>query len=877
VRPALLKSPILLTAFAAQFWCVQPMQADEGVSRELARERARIISNVRYRLDLTLKSRAARMPGHETIEFDLSNVSDPLVLDFRDLDDKGAVINGSAHDLRVNGRPAELTQSDGHILIPGARLRAGQNKIELDFDSPIAEANRAVTRYTDNQDGGEYIYTLFVPMDASLAFPCFDQPDLKARFELALTAPAEWAVISNTSPEADTAAGPVHTARFEETNPISTYLFAFAAGPFQMLATDPGAVPLKLFVRRSMLARAREEWPQVAETTRKGMDRMAAFFAQPFPFPKYDQVLIPGFAYGGMEHAGATFLNEDVVIFKSAPTINDRNRRSETVLHELAHQWFGDLVTMRWFDDLWLKEGFAQYMAFHTQAELEPPDPVWKRFYQTIKPAAYRIDGTHGTTPIYQQIPNLKDAKSAYGAIVYQKAPSLLRLLAFNLGEDQFREGIRIFLKEHTWANAEWNDLIGAFSRASGTDLKPWARAWVEQRGMPRVEIRWACDGKRQISSFEISQTDALAEGHVWPLRTQILLAYKGGRTERVMATLEGASAPVQDAVGKACPDYVFGNDEDHSYGRFLLDARSQAAIVEDVPRITNAFRRALLWGALWDSVRESRMAPLEYSELGLRALPSERDVELTVSILGRMRAAFTDYLSDSQRATIAGRFEDLLIRGIEEAPATDLRITYFRSLVSIATSKHAMDVLKDLLAGRMTIREVPLKQQDRWNVLTALLAHGDSSASELLAAETGRDKTEDGRKYAYVAGAGVGTRESKQKYFGDYLARTGVREDWVSASLPMFNYWSQTDLTLPYLKPALEALPQMKRERKIFFVLNWLADFVGGQISEGALKTVDEFLAAGRADPDLRLKILEVRDELERTVRIRARFSRQP
>ncbi len=184
---------------------------------------------------------------------------------------------------------------------------------------------------------------------------------------------------------------------------------------------------------------------------------MTTFFAQPFPFPKYDEVLIPGFPYGGMEHAGATFFNEDSILFRTVPTVNDYNRRNETVLHELAHQWFGDLVTMRWFDDLWLKEGFAQYMAYHTMAEMEPPVQVWKRFYQSIKPLAYGIDSTQGTTPIYQQISNLKDAKSAYGAIVYQKAPSLLRVLAFNIGEDHFREGVRLFLREHAYANAEWS------------------------------------------------------------------------------------------------------------------------------------------------------------------------------------------------------------------------------------------------------------------------------------------------------------------------------------------------------------------------------------------------------------------------------------
>ncbi len=836
---------------------------DEGVSRELARERARVVSNVRYQISVGLGAHAARMPGHVAIEFDLAKVPDPLVLDFRG--------DGAAHGLRVNGSAEEVRKSHGHILISGKDLRQGHNRIELDFDSGIAEANRAVTRYVDTTDGSEYLYTLFVPMDASLAFPCFDQPDLKARFTLIVGAPSDWAVVSNTPILVHNIVGGFGSILFEETKPISTYLFAFAAGPFQVLEH----AGLKLYVRKSMVARAKEEWPTVADLTRKGMERMTSFFAQPFPFPKYDQVLIPGFPYGGMEHAGATFFNEDVVLFRTVPTVSDTNRRAETVLHELAHQWFGDLVTMRWFDDLWLKEGFAQYMAYHTMAELAPPAQVWKRFYQSIKPLAYGIDATHGTTPIYQQIANLKDAKSAYGAIVYQKAPSLLRVLAFDIGEEHFREGVRAFLREHAYANAEWGDLIAAFSRASGTDLHPWAKAWVEQRGMPQVEIDWSCDASQRISSFQIRQKDALGEGHLWPLRTQVLLGYPGGRFERVAATLDGVQAAVPGAIGKPCPAYVFGNDEDHAYGLFLLDAKSQAAIIAELPGVTDPFLRALLWGALWDSVRDLRMPPVDYLELGLRLLPFENDTELVTSIVGRMRTAFTDYLSDAQRDGIARRFERLLIRELVGAPTADLRITYFRGLIGVGTTARARGVLHDLLAGRMTIPGVPLKQRDRWNIIAALIAGGDPSGAELLAVEGKRDASDDGRKYAFVSGAGFARVENKKKYFTEYLAASGVKEDWITASLAQFNYWSQAELTASYVKPALEALPQLKRERKIFFVVNWLDSFIGNQHSPAALGVVDGFLRENHADPDLRLKILEVRDELDRTVRIRARADR--
>lgn len=805
-----------------------------GVSRELARERAGRISKVRYHLSIELKKKAATLPGHIVIEFELASAG-PVVLDYRD---------GQAAAMTVNGAPETIQQRNGHIGVPGIHLRKGLNRIEMDFASGIAEANRAITRYNDSTDGSEYLYTLFVPMDADQAFPCFDQPDLKARFTLDAKAPDDWIVVSNTTGK---------DGHFEETRPISTYLFAFAAGPFEQLAGPENATAMRLFVRKSMLPRARDEWPGVAADTRDGMARMSDYFAQPFPFPKYDQVLIPGFPYGGMEHAGATFLNEDTVLFRSVPTVSDRKRRAITVLHELAHQWFGDLVTMRWFDDLWLKEGFAQYIAYHTQAEMEPAGPVWKRFYETIKPAAYQIDGTHGTTPIFQQIANLKDAKSAYGAIVYQKAPSLLRLLNFNLGEEHFRDGLRIYLKEHAYANAEWSDLIGAFSRASGINLSTWAVAWVRQRGMPQIEAEWTCAADR-VSSFRLSQRDVLGENQRWPVSTQILLVYEAGEPLHLAAG---------SVIGKPCPRYVFPNDEDHSYGRFLLDARSQAAVLEDLAKTKDPFLRSLLWGALWDGMRESRLEPSAYAELALRLLPGETDPELAGSILSRLRTVFTAYLPDAKRAAVAGRLEDLMIRGLHDAPAADQRISYFRSLVAVATSGRAKGVLKDLFAGRLEIPGVPLRGRDRWSIVSTLTSLGDTSLA-------GPADDPDARKYAFVAGAGVGTVENKQEYFRQYLDGPGLQEDWVTASLSQFNHWSQTELTLPFLKPALDALPQMKREKKIFFVLNWLGSFVESQQSEAALKIVDSFLTARQADPDLKLKILEVRDELARTVRLR-------
>jgi len=848
----------------------------EGITRELALKRAAQISDLRYRMSLEIAPGAARLKGREEVSLRLAGATDQIVLDFRDLDQSGKILEGAIGGVAVNGNAVgDLRQANGHILIPGRHFKAGENSITLSFESGIAPAGRPFTRYLDRDDGSEYLYTLFVPMDASLAFPCFDQPDLKARFTLDLTAPDGWTAISNTEAEKTAPAerAGFHRTYFRETRPISTYLFAFAAGPFREVPATGAPVPMRLFARQSKIGRAQEEAPEITRLTRDGMRHLAEFFDHPFPFPKYDLVLIPGFAYGGMEHAGASFFREESLLFRTIPTASDKLGRAALLLHELAHQWFGDLVTMRWFDDLWLKEGFADYMSYETLATLYPPNDIRKRFYQSHKPAAYAIDVTKGTTPIYQEVSNLKDAKSAYGAIVYSKAPGLLRQLSFVLGEKGFRDGVRLFLKEHAYANAEWGDLIRACERASGQSLGRWAAAWVRQRGMPQVEVDWGCDGQGQIDRFTIKQRDVLGEGGSWPIKTQLLLAYDQAPPVLLTTQLEGEQTTVREALGQKCPSYVFGNYQDYGYGRFLLDERSRQAVSARLGEVADPFLRTMLWGALWDAVREAEKAPIDFIALALKLLPTETDEELTQSLLGRVTTAFQRYLSLTQQTALAPQIEALCSDRMINAKELGLRITYFRAFRAIAMTPAARRQLKSLLAGQTTVPGVELKPLDRWRMITALLQHRDEDSEALLAAERKRDVSDDGRKYAYVAEAARADAETKQRYFDDYLHNRAVPEDWVEQSLGSFNAWNQSALTLPYLEPALKALPQVKRERKIFFVLAWLNAFIGGQQSSEALAQVREFLQGSRLEKDLELKVLEVIDELERTTRIRSKF----
>jgi aminopeptidase N len=843
-------------------------QVPDGIPRDLARQRAQQIKDVHYELAYNLRPKATSIVGHEVLRF-VQNPDDrgilPEWLDFRE---------GSISILTINGHVAPPIIQNGHIELPARFLKLGENVVDIDFIAPVAPAGKAITRFEDKDDGNEYLYTLFVPMDADMAFPCFDQPDLKGAFKLTITAPLDWTVISNSVGQEVMKQGDdafaIHRIEFAETKPISTYLFAFAAGPFQKIHDTPGLPGL--YVRKSKVQKAEAEASDVQQVTADGIKYLSDYFAQPFPFPKYDLVMIPGFAYGGMEHAGATFLREESILFRTAPTHSDRLNRDILLLHELTHQWFGDLVTMRWFDDLWLKEGFAQYMAYHALDSLKPQDDIWKRFYQVIKPAAYGIDSTLGTTPIYQDIPNLKDAKSAYGAIVYSKAPGVIKQLAFVVGEEPFRDGLRLYLKEHAYANAEWSDLVRALESTSKKPLGPWADAWIKRRGMPQVDVEWSCDNKGHISHFALKQHDVLNEGGIWPI-AMALSTNVGGEGVTSKVELDSARMEIPQIIGSSCFLYVFANESDYAYGRFLLDDKSRKAVTESLGPEYLIFERTLLWGSLWDSVREAEMSPREYINLALKDLPAEKDESLAQSIIGHTITALHRYVSPAVRAQLAPKMEALATDQMLHSSSQDMRITWFRALRGVAESAKARDQLKDMLSGKLTVPGVELRPLDRWNIVESLIALHDPKAETILAEEEKRDPSGDGKKYAYMAEAARPDAKTKKQYFDEYLHNAARPEDWIELSLGSFNYWNQSELTAPYLGPALDALPQVKHDRKIFFMLAWLNAFIGGQQSPEAQKQVHDFLQTAQLDRDLKLKILEVVDELDRTVKIRGKY----
>ena len=836
-----------------------------GISRELAVQRAATVSGVRYDLwlDLTQRDSAA---GIVRMDFTRARGAGDLVVDFR---------GQRLGEVRVNRDPVrDFEWKNGHLRIPAHHLAGGHNVLEARFTTRIAPAGAAIIRFDDRSDNSTYLYTLLVPSDANLLFPCFDQPDLKARFRWRLSAPAGWRVLANARPESRDSGAAVANWTFAETEPIPTYLAAFAAGPWATWESAPaGARPITLYARASR--RDEVDADSVIRANRDAAAWLERWFGVPFPFSKLDAMLAPAFPFGGMEHVGEIFYNENSFIWREPPTFTQRLGRDATIYHEVSHQWFGDLVTMRWFDDLWLKEGFSTYMAARIQDELRPESEAWKTFYLRNKPLAYGVDVTSGTTPVWQELANLDLAKSNYGPIVYNKAPSVIKQLAFLVGDSAFRAGLHLFLTRHAYANATWQDLLGAVQQSSGTSLESFGRQYILRPGMPRVDTRLSLDGG-SVRRLTLSQRPARSfpgdPGGWWPMRVRVRLGYHDRPDAVLTAQFDGDSAVVEGAAGLPAPDYVWPNDGDFGYGLFFPDERSAAWIAEHVGEARDGLLRAMLWGALWDLVRDTRLPPARFTEIALRELPRERDEQLASLILDRAATALTRYASDADAERLQPAWERLLAARAQDASlGYGMRKESLDALIGTARTAEGRAILREYLAGTRAFDGGPVKQPTRWGIVQRLLALGEADAPALLAAEARRDSTPEAGRRAFVAGAAAPDAAAKQQYFSRYLDDPALNEEWVTASLGAFNDAGQTRLTLRYLRPSLDRLTWIRDNRRIFFLPSWINAFVRGQQSAEAVAVVDRLLAESPdLPPDIRRKVLQARDELERTVVIR-------
>ena len=501
-----------------------PVSVEPGVPESLAQERAGRVSGVRYHLSFTVPAeRTAHIAGRAVIDFELTDTSAPLALDFEPNQ------SGALRSVAANNTPQAAALERGHIVLPPAALRRGRNRVTIEFDAGDAPLNR-------NDD---FLYTIFVPARAHEAFPCFDQPDLKARWTLDLDVPEGWTSLANGAATTRRTRDGRTRLTFSETEPISTYLFAFATGRFSVEEAVRNGRTFRALHRETDAAKVARNRDAIFDLHAAALAWMETYTGIAYPFGKFDVLLVPSFQFGGMEHPGAIFYNAGGLMLDESATQNQYLERASTIAHETAHMWFGDLVTMRWFTDVWMKEVFANFMAAKIVNPSFPGINHELRFLHAHYPAAYDVDRTAGTNAIRQPLDNLKNAGTLYGAIIYQKAPIVMRQLEMMLGEGPFREGLRTYLRAHTFANATWADLIAVLDAQTAEDLAAWSRAWVEERGRPIVTTELRLTGN-DIASLAFATTDPYqSRGLTWTEQMQVALGYSD-RVDLLPVRLQG-------------------------------------------------------------------------------------------------------------------------------------------------------------------------------------------------------------------------------------------------------------------------------------------------------------------------------------------------
>ncbi len=826
-----------------------------GVALDLATRRAAIVSGVRYELSLSIpEALADPLTGTTTIRFALSDTSAPLVLDFE-------TSREHVKSVEANGKPAVFAYSNGHIVIPAASLVRGDNMVRIAFNAGDASLNR----------NADFLYTLFVPARARLALPVFDQPDLKGRWTVTLEHPAAWQSAANGAEIDRQTAGTRTTVRFAETQPLPTYLVAFIAGDFKVESAERSGRTFRMFHRETDAAKVARNRDAIFDLHARALEFLERYTAIPYPFGKFDFVAIPAFQFGGMEHAGKILYNASGLLLDESATQNQMLGRASVISHETAHMWFGDLVTMRWFNDVWMKEVFANFMAAKIVNPSFPAVNHELRFLLSNYPAAYEVDRTAGANPIRQVLDNLNEAGSMYGAIIYQKAPVVMRHLEALLGEDNFRDGLRDYLKRHAFANATWSDLITVLDARTPIDLQEWSRVWVDQPGRPTIQTELTVKDGR-ITKLSFRQRDPRGRNLIWPQQLRIAM---GNPTGRPMLTVDvkGATTDVPQAAGLPAPRYVLPSAAGWAYGNFVLDRGSLEYLATSLPEIDDPLTRGSAWVTLWDALLEGQVAPSAFLDLTLRALPRESDEQMTSRILGYASNTWWRFLSTAERETRAARFESLLREGLAQAGTPSQKAAWFGTLRSVAITPATVGWLQQVWTQKERVAGLPLAEADYTALALELAVRQVDGWRDVLQTQLGRIENPDRKgRFQFVMPALSADAAERDRWFASLKeAGNRRREPWVLEGLNYLHHPLRAEASRQHVQASLDLLWDIQKTGDIFFPKRWLDATLGGHSSKEVADTVRAFLKNLPPNYPERLRNITVQsaDELYRAADI--------
>jgi aminopeptidase N len=842
--------PILVTAFVAicgLFASTRLSNADQepGTSLALARLRSAQISNLSYQIRFSIpRSSNEPIRGSEQISFDLIDSLRPVILDFQ---------GEKPQSFSVNSRELDVAVVRGHIEIPAAALRTRHNSIQVSFVAGEPGFHRR----------GDFLYTLFVPDNASKSFPCFDQPDLKARFELTLQIPSDWEAVSQGRLISESQDGDKKSLQFTLTQPTSTYLFAFAAGKFATAVRTINGRRMTMFHRESDVAKVSRNIDAIFQLHVNALNWMESYTGIPYPYEKFDFVVLPAFPFSGMEHPGSIFYSDKSLFLDESATQSDFLARARTISHETAHTWFGDLVTMRWFDDVWLKEVFANFMADKIVGPQFPSVNHALSFFLAHYPSAYAIDRTRGSNPIRQNLDNLGHASELYGDIIYHKAPIAMRQLEAIVGAETFQQRLRIYLQSFEFANATWSDLIRILGGAEPDALlASWDDAWIETSGRPT--IRTAINGNRIV----IASDGPGGSDRVWP---QTLLINAGSSERSVQASLlmrRDGVVSYQLPPGFE-PDYVLTDARDPGYALFLVDDRTIEFLIGHLEDIRDENLRAVAWVDLWESTVERRVAPKDFVNIAIRALPLEVQ-ELTIDhVLRNLRSAYWALLSDPERYEVHAQLEEMLWRAANTQMATpSQRASYFKAYLALFSSEQAWNNIYQIWRGEAKITGLALSESDFMDIAYNLSLRRPREGRVIAEEELRRiDDGERKREFEFVSPAAFGSEPERDQLFDRLLQRDGRRnEPWVLSTLYYLHHPIHGTGSEKYVAPSLQLLTEVKATGGIFFPGYWLAGALQFHVTGNVRTIVDEYLRTNAAlQPGLKQKVLQAADMLMR------------
>ncbi|MGP8301757.1 aminopeptidase N [Streptomyces inhibens] len=845
-----------------------------NLTRDEAQQRARLLTVDAYEIDLDLSGaqEGGTYRSATTVRFEAAEAGADSFIDLVAPAVHEVVLNGEALD------PGEVFK-DSRIALPG--LRAGRNELTVVADCAYTNTGEGLHRFVDPVDQQAYLYTQFEVPDARRVFASFEQPDLKATFQFTVKAPEGWTVISNSpTPEPSE-----NVWRFEPTPRLSTYVTALIVGPYHSVHStyekDGRSVPLGIYCRPSLAEHLDAD--AIFEVTRQGFDWFQEKFDYDYPFAKYDQLFVPEFNAGAMENAGAVTIR-DQYVFRSKVTDAAYEVRAETILHELAHMWFGDLVTMEWWNDLWLNESFATYTSIACQAYAPGSKwpHSWTTFANSMKTWAYRQDQLPSTHPIMAEIRDLDDVLVNFDGITYAKGASVLKQLVAYVGMEEFFKGVQAYFKAHAYGNTRLSDLLGALEETSGRDLKTWSKKWLETAGInilrPEIEV----DTKGAVTSFVVRQeapalpAGATGEPVLRPHRIAIgcydLKDGKLVRTSRIELDVDGERTDVPFPKGAPRPAVFLLNDDDLSYAKVRLDEESLKVVTAHLGDFTESLPRALSWASAWDMTRDAELATRDYLSLVLSGIGKETDIGVVQSLHRQVKLALDLYAAPEWRETGLATWTEAALEHLRAAgPGSDHQLAWARAFAASARTDAQLDLLQGLLDGTEEISGLVVDTELRWSLLERLAATGRAD-EKAVAAELERDKTSAGERHAATARAARPTSEAKAEAWASVVESDQLPNSLQDAVIGGFVQTDQRELLAPYTAKYFDAVKGIWESRSHEMAQQIAVGLYPAlHVSQETLDATDAWLSSAEPSAALRRLVTESRAGIERALKAQA------